>query len=207
MAEFLQTEAFKFAGEQGEKRVFKAVKAAFHDRKALGCWSYPLVSETTVREHDILMIDPELDVQSQHDLSACQVAHNPHIRPQVGIAVRLTRLGPPTRQQQAWNHAAVLLSGRQFQNELRRHHRHEGHVQHAAQQVDYLSERGLTHQERLAASENWVAQSVPAGGLPGSPRLPVDHSRFRCHSALPAGRLRCCLTTLLSGGRHPEGAR
>ena len=62
MAEFLQTEAFKFAGEQGEQRVFEAVKAAFQDREALGWWRYPLVSETTVREPDILVIDPELGV-------------------------------------------------------------------------------------------------------------------------------------------------
>ncbi|MBZ9749743.1 ATP-binding domain-containing protein [Deinococcus sp. HMF7604] len=62
MAEFLQTEAFKFAGEQGEQRVFEAVKVAFQDREAFGWWRYPLVSDTTVREPDILMIDPELGV-------------------------------------------------------------------------------------------------------------------------------------------------
>lgn len=36
MAEFIQTEEFRFAGEEGEQRVFEAVKAAFQGREALG---------------------------------------------------------------------------------------------------------------------------------------------------------------------------
>lgn len=62
MAEFIQTEGFNFAGERGELQVFEAVKAAFQGREALGWWRYPLITGKTVREPDILLIDPELGV-------------------------------------------------------------------------------------------------------------------------------------------------
>ncbi|GGJ65500.1 ATP-binding domain-containing protein [Deinococcus aquiradiocola] len=62
MAVFIQTEEFKFAGEQGEQRVFEAVKTAFQNRDAVAWWRYPLVSDTTVREPDILILDAELGV-------------------------------------------------------------------------------------------------------------------------------------------------
>jgi superfamily I DNA and RNA helicase len=62
MAIFIQTEEFKFAGEQGEQRVFEAVKETFKQRDAVGWWRYPLVSDATVREPDILIVDAELGV-------------------------------------------------------------------------------------------------------------------------------------------------
>ncbi len=60
MAEFIVTEAFGGPGEQGEARVFEAVKAAYAGEEALGFWRYPLVTRETVREPDILIADPEL---------------------------------------------------------------------------------------------------------------------------------------------------
>ncbi|WP_233554345.1 nuclease-related domain-containing protein [Deinococcus cavernae] len=60
MAEFIVTEAFGGPGETGEARVFEAVKAAYSGDDALGFWRYPLVTQETVREPDILIADPEL---------------------------------------------------------------------------------------------------------------------------------------------------
>lgn len=60
MAEFIVTEAFGGPGEEGEARVFDAVKAAYAGEEALGFWRYPLVTRETVREPDILLADPEL---------------------------------------------------------------------------------------------------------------------------------------------------
>ncbi|MDO4264391.1 MAG: NERD domain-containing protein [Deinococcus sp.] len=60
MAEFIVTEAFGGAGEEGEIKVFEAVKAAYAGEEALGFWKYPLVTKVTVREPDILIADPEL---------------------------------------------------------------------------------------------------------------------------------------------------
>jgi superfamily I DNA and RNA helicase len=60
MAEFIVTEAFGGPGEAGEARVFEAVKAAYAGDEALGFWRYPLVTQETVREPDILVADPEL---------------------------------------------------------------------------------------------------------------------------------------------------
>lgn len=54
------TEAFGGPGEAGEARVFEAVKAAYAGDEALGFWRYPLVTQETVREPDILVADPEL---------------------------------------------------------------------------------------------------------------------------------------------------
>ena len=62
VAEFIVTEAFGGPGEQGEARVFEAVKAAYAGEEALGFWRYPLVTRETVREPDILIADPELGV-------------------------------------------------------------------------------------------------------------------------------------------------
>ncbi|QLG13243.1 ATP-binding domain-containing protein (plasmid) [Deinococcus sp. D7000] len=62
MADFIQTEEFRLAGEEGEQRVFEAVKAAFAGRDTLGWWRYPLISEKSVREPDILLLDAELGV-------------------------------------------------------------------------------------------------------------------------------------------------
>ena len=59
VAEFIVTEAFGGPGEQGEARVFEAVKAAYAGEEALGFWRYPLVTRETVREPDILIADPE----------------------------------------------------------------------------------------------------------------------------------------------------
>lgn len=60
MAEFIATEGFGGAGEQGEARVFEAVKAAYAGEEALGFWRYPLRTNETMREPDILVADPEL---------------------------------------------------------------------------------------------------------------------------------------------------
>ncbi|WP_412030361.1 ATP-binding domain-containing protein [Deinococcus yunweiensis] len=60
MAEFIVTEAFGGPGEEGEARVFEAVKAAYAGDEALGFWKYPLVTADTVREPDLLIADPEL---------------------------------------------------------------------------------------------------------------------------------------------------
>ena len=59
MAEFIVTEAFGGSGEEGEARVFDAVKAAYAGDEALGFWKYTLVTAETVREPDILIADPE----------------------------------------------------------------------------------------------------------------------------------------------------
>ncbi|OOV11986.1 nuclease-related domain-containing DEAD/DEAH box helicase [Deinococcus sp. LM3] len=60
MADFVVTEAFGGPGEEGERRVFEAVKAAYAGEDVLGFWRYPLVTRETVREPDILIADPEL---------------------------------------------------------------------------------------------------------------------------------------------------
>lgn len=41
VAEFIQTEEFGGPGEQGERYVWEAVKAAFTGREALAFWRYP----------------------------------------------------------------------------------------------------------------------------------------------------------------------
>ena len=61
MGEFIQTEEFGFAGEQGEKTVWEAVKNAFADREAVAFWRYPVI-EDAVREPDILILDAELGI-------------------------------------------------------------------------------------------------------------------------------------------------
>lgn len=61
VAEFIQTQEFGFAGEEGEKRVWEAVKEAFAGREALAFWRYPVVEES-VREPDILILDAELGI-------------------------------------------------------------------------------------------------------------------------------------------------
>lgn len=61
MAEFIQTEEFGGAGEQGERYVWEAVKAAFTGREALAFWRYPVI-EDAVREPDILILDAELGI-------------------------------------------------------------------------------------------------------------------------------------------------
>ena len=60
MAEFIVTEGFGGAGEAGEHLVFEAVKAVYARTDALGYWRYPLVTQETVREPDILLAEPEL---------------------------------------------------------------------------------------------------------------------------------------------------
>lgn len=59
VAEFIQTEEFGGPGEQGERYVWEAVKAALAGRDALAFWRYPVVEEA-VREPDILILDAEL---------------------------------------------------------------------------------------------------------------------------------------------------
>lgn len=61
MAEFIQTQEFGFAGEEGEKRVWEAVKEAFSGREALAFWRYPVIQES-LREPDILILDAEYGV-------------------------------------------------------------------------------------------------------------------------------------------------
>ena len=60
MADFIATEGFGGPGEEGEARVFDAVKAAYAGEEALGFWKYPLKTSQTMREPDILIADPEL---------------------------------------------------------------------------------------------------------------------------------------------------
>lgn len=60
MADFIATEAFGGPGEAGEARVFDAVKAAYAGDEALGFWRYPLKTNQTMREPDILIAHPEL---------------------------------------------------------------------------------------------------------------------------------------------------
>jgi len=60
MGEFIVTESFGTAGEQGERQVVEALKAGLRKRACLGYWRYPLNSSlNNLKEPDILLLDPE----------------------------------------------------------------------------------------------------------------------------------------------------
>ena len=60
--QFIATEAFHQAGEQGEKKVWQVICQVFAERDCLAYWRYPIFSQLdgVRREPDILIIDAEL---------------------------------------------------------------------------------------------------------------------------------------------------